>query len=107
MSEGEVVGALEGLLGRAKLPAPIKPLVLTSLMKLTARLPGQVRERLEWEGGGAGDVCVCVCWYMLGRGVRGAGEAHCTPARAGEELGLSGRGRGASFMRCGCVCMSV
>lgn len=43
MSEGEVVGALEGLLGRAKLPAPIKPLVLTSLMKLTARLPGQVR----------------------------------------------------------------
>jgi hypothetical protein len=42
VSEADVVTNLETLLKRPRLPAGIKEVVLTSLMKLTARLPTQV-----------------------------------------------------------------
>ena len=42
VSEAGIVTTLETLLKRPRLPQGIKEVVLTSLMKLTARLPSQV-----------------------------------------------------------------
>jgi hypothetical protein len=45
VSEGDVVGLLEAVLRLPKLAAAAREVALTAAMKLTARLPSQVRGR--------------------------------------------------------------